>query len=52
MISRRWLDNVLSSQKGAKGHTMGPHAHVEQRKVSILARRVMVVINEVVIDLD
>ena len=51
MISRRF-DNALSSQKWREGPDDGPSRAGRAEKVSILARRVMVVINEIVIDHD
>ena len=48
-MSRRWLDNALSSQKRREGPDDGPSCAGRAEKVSILARKVMVVINEVVI---
>ena len=50
MISRRWLDDALSSQKRREGPDDGPPRAGRAEKVSILARKVMVVTNEVVID--
>ena len=52
MISKRRLDNALSSQKLREGPDDGPSRARRAEKVSILARRVTVVINQVVIDLD
>ena len=53
MISRRWLDNALSPQKRGEGPDDGPSRARRAEKVGTLARRVIVVINEVVmIDLD
>ena len=51
MISRRWLDNALSSRKRREGPDDGPSRARRAEKVSILARRVMAVINQIVIDL-
>ena len=48
MISKRRLDNALSSQKLREGLDDGPSRAraVRAEKVSILARRVMVVTND------
>ena len=49
MISKRWLDNALSFQKRREGPDGGPPRARRAEKVSSLARRVMVVTNEIVI---